>query len=36
VAGLEKFAGALNVTVADLFTFGRKQRLRKPRPAKRS
>lgn len=36
VAGLEKFAKALRVEVADLFTFERKKRSRKPRPAKRT
>jgi transcriptional regulator with XRE-family HTH domain len=36
VAGLEKFARALKVEVADLFTFERRKRPRKPRPAKRA
>jgi transcriptional regulator with XRE-family HTH domain len=36
VAGLEKFARVLKVGVADLFTFERKKRPRKARPAKRT
>ena len=36
VAGLEDFAKALKVEVADLFTFERRKRPRKPRPAKRT
>ena len=36
VAGLEKFARVLGVEVVDLFTFERKKRPRKDRPAKRT
>jgi transcriptional regulator with XRE-family HTH domain len=36
VAGLEKFAKVLMVEIADLFTFERKKRPRKARPAKRT
>ena len=36
VAGLEKFARVLKVEVIDLFTFQRKQRPSKARPAKRT
>jgi transcriptional regulator with XRE-family HTH domain len=36
VAGLETFAKVLRVGVADLFTFSRRKRSRKPRPAKRT
>jgi transcriptional regulator with XRE-family HTH domain len=36
VAGLEKFARAFRVEVADLLLFERKKRPRKARPAKRS
>jgi hypothetical protein len=35
VAGLEKFAKAANVEVADLFSFDRRRRPRKPVPARR-
>ena len=36
VAGLEKFARVFRVEVRDLFTFERKKRPRKDRPAKRT
>ena len=36
VAGLEKFSRVLNVEVAELFTFERKQRPRTARPLKSS
>ena len=36
VAGLEKFARALKVEVASLFTFDQRQRRRKARPQKRT
>ncbi len=36
VAGLETFAKVLRVGVADLFTFSRRKRSRKQRPAKRT
>jgi transcriptional regulator with XRE-family HTH domain len=36
VAGLGEFARALKVEVVDLFTFERKKRPRKARPAKRT
>ena len=36
VAGLERFAKALQVEVVDLFTFERQKRPRKKRPAKRT
>jgi len=35
VAGLEKCARVLKVEIVDLFTFQRKQKPRKPRPANR-